>query len=106
MVMTAMLRAENPFPLDLKQTQLSRHFSKWYDSISGIYRKDIEKRYDSAMSATQAAKLIVDAVEARTSGKIWVGTSAWVFRWIWPLLSTARQDKMSGDILHVEMLKR
>lgn len=105
MVMTAMLRAENPFPLDLPQKQRSSYFSKWYEEISGKYRKDIEKRYDSAMSAAQAAKQIVDAVEAQTGGKIWVGTMAWVFRWIYPLLSTARQDKMGSDLLHVEMLK-
>ena len=105
MVMTAMLRAENPFPLDLPQDQRSPHFSNWYDGISSRYRKDIEKRYDAAMSASKASKQIIDAVEARTSGKIWVGSMAWIFQWMWPLLSTARQDKINSDLLHVEMLK-
>ncbi len=105
MVMTAMLRAENPFLLDLPQEKRSPLFSKWYDSISPRYRGDIEKRYDSAMSASQASKQIIDAVEARSSGKIWVGTMAWIFRWMWPLLSTSRQDKINSDLLHVEMLK-
>lgn len=105
MVMTAMLRAEDPFSLDLPPKQRSPYFSKWYDEISSKYRKDIEGRYDSAMSASKASKQIIDAVEARTSGKIWVGTMAWVFRWMWPFLSTARQDKINGDLLHVEMLK-
>lgn len=105
MVMTAMLRAENPFLLDRPAKQRSPYFSKWYDAISGRYRQDIEKRYDSAMSASTASKQIIDAVEARTSGKIWVGSMAWIFRWMWPLLSTARQDKINSDLLHVEMLK-
>ena len=105
MVMTAMLRTENPFPLDLPQKQRSPYFFKWYDGISSKYRRDIEKRYDSAMSASNASKQIIDAVEARKSGKIWVGTMAWVFRWMWPMLSTARQDKINGESLHVEMLK-
>ncbi|KAJ4369987.1 hypothetical protein N0V83_005751 [Neocucurbitaria cava] len=80
-----MLRAENPFPLELPREQRSLYFSKWYDDISSRYRKDIEKRYDTAMSASKAAKQIIDAVEAQSSGKIW--------------------DKINGDILHVEMLK-
>ena len=105
MVMTAMLRAENPFPLDLPQDQRSRYFSKWYDKISGRYRKDIEKRYDTAMSASKAAEQNINAVEARASGKIWVGTMAWIFKWKWPFLPTARQDKINNDLLHVEMLK-
>lgn len=105
MVMTAMLRAENPFLLDLPDNRRSPYFSKWYDAISSTYRKDIEKRYDSAMSASKASRHIIDAVEAQASGKIWVGTMAWIFKWIWPLLSTARQDKINGDLLHVEMLK-
>ena len=105
MVMTAMLRAENPFPLDLPREQRSPYFSKWYDVISSRYRKDIERRYDTAMSATKAAEQIVDAVEAQVSGKIWVGTMAWIFKWLWPLLSTARQDKINGSLLHVEMIK-
>ncbi|CAO2655984.1 Nn.00g047870.m01.CDS01 [Neocucurbitaria sp. VM-36] len=105
MVMTAMLRAEDPFPLELPLEQRSPYFSKWYDDISSRYRKDTEKRYDTAMSASKAAKQIIDAVEARSSGKIWVGTMAWIFRWLWPLLSTAMQDKINGDLLHVEMLK-
>jgi hypothetical protein len=57
------------------------------------------------MSATKAAEQIIDAVEAQVSGKIWVGTMAWIFKWLWPLLSTARQDKINGDLLHVEMIK-
>lgn len=105
MVMTAMLRVENPFSLALPQEQRSPYFLKWYDGISSKYRSDIEKRYDAAMSASDASKRIIDAVEARTSGKIWVGTMAWIFRWMWPMLSTARQDKINGDLLHVEMLK-
>lgn len=105
MVMTAMLRAENPFPLDLPQEQRSHYFSKWYDDMSSRYRRDIENRYDSAMSASDASEQIIGAVEARTSGKIWVGTMAWIFRWMWPLLSTARQDKINSDLLHVEMIK-
>ncbi|KAF2631069.1 NAD(P)-binding protein [Macroventuria anomochaeta] len=105
MVMTAMLRAENPFPLDLPKEQRSLYFSKWYDGISSRYRKDIEERYDAAISSTKAAEQIIDAVEAQVSGKIWVGTMAWIFKWLWPLLSTARQDKINGGLLHVEMLK-
>jgi hypothetical protein len=105
MVMTSMLRAENPFPVDLPKEERSTYFSQWYDVISSRYRKDIEKRYDSAISASKAAEQIVDAVEARYSGKIWVGTMAWMFRWLWPLLSTARQDSINGDLLHVKMLK-
>lgn len=105
MVMTSMLRAEDPFPLDLPPKQRSSFFTKWYTEISGTYRKDIEKRYDSAMSAEKASKQIIDAVENRVSGKIWVGTMAWIFRWMWPLLSTARQDKINGDLLHVQLLK-
>ena len=105
MVMTAMLRAEDPFPLDLPQEQRSSYFLKWYDGISSRYRKDIENRYESAMSASKASKQIIDAVEAGASGKIWVGAMAWIFRWIWPLLSTARQDKINSDLLHVEMVK-
>lgn len=105
MVMTSMLRAENPFPLDLPAPQRSPYFSQWYEGISGVYRRDIEGRYDSAMSAPEASRQIVDAVEARKSGKIWVGTMAWIFRWMWPVLSTARQDKINGDLLHVDMLQ-
>lgn len=105
MVMTAMLRAENPFPLDLPKQQRSPYFTQWYESISSKYRKDIEGRYDSAMSASEASKQIIDAVEARRNGKIWVGTMAWIFRWLWPVLSTARQDKINSDLLHVDMLK-
>ena len=69
MVMTAMLRAEDPFPLDLPQEQRSSYFPKWYDGISSRYRKDIEKRYDSAMSASKASKQIIDAVEAELAEK-------------------------------------
>ena len=105
MVKTAMLRAEDPFALGLPQDQRSPHFSKWYDNISSRYRRDIEKRYDGAMSASKASEQIIDAVEARNVGKIWVGSMAWIFKWMWPLLSTARQDKINGDLLHVEMLK-
>lgn len=105
MVMTSMLRAENPFPLDLPEEQRSPYFSKWYEGISSKYRKDIEVRYDSAMSASAASKQIIDAVEARSNGKIWVGSMAWIFKWMWPLLSTWRQDKINGDLLHVDMLK-
>lgn len=103
--MTAMLRAENPFPLDLPEENRSAYYSKWYDGISSRYRGDVEKRYDSAMSASQASEEIIDAVEARVSGKIWVGTLAWIFRWVWPLLSTTRQDKINRELLHLEMLK-
>ena len=114
MVMTAMLRAENPFPLELPTAQRSSYFSAWYDAISARYRGDIEKRYDSAMSASRAARQIIDAVHKGQSkaisgtnwgsGKIWVGSMAWIFRWIWPLLSTSRQDRINGDLLHVEIL--
>lgn len=104
MVMTAMLRAENPLSLTGPPEERSPYFSKWYDTISEKYRKDIEGRYDSAMSASDASKQIIDAVVAGSSGKIWVGSMAWIFRWLWPLLSTARQDKINGDLLHVSML--
>lgn len=56
------------------------------------------------MSAGEAARQIVDAVEAKRGGKMWVGAMAWIFRWVWPLLSTARQDKINGDLLHVDIL--
>jgi hypothetical protein len=105
MVMTTMLQAKDPFPLDLPEQQRSPYFSAWYDEIYSKYRQDIEKRYDSAMSSSEAAKCIIDAVEARTSGKIWVGTMSWIFRWIWPLLSTARQDSLNSDLVHVKLLK-
>lgn len=106
MVMTVMLRAEDPFPLDLPKAQRSTYFSEWYNSISGLYRKDIEKRYDSAMSAETAARQIIDAIEHKVSGKIWVGAMAWIFKWIWPLLSTARQDKINSDLLHLDILSK
>ena len=104
MVMTAMLRAENPCPLSLPDPSRSPHFAKWYSTISPTYRKDIEKRYPQAMSASKAAAQIVDSVEGGTSGKIWVGTMAWVFRCVWPFMSTWRQDKINSDLLHMEML--
>jgi hypothetical protein len=105
MVMTAMLRAEEPFPLSLPEAQQSAYFSTWYRDISRHYRGDVEKRYNSAMSATQAAQQIISAVEANRSGKIWVGSMAWIFKWVWPLLSTWRQDKINNDLLHVELLR-
>ena len=100
-----MLRAEAPFPLDLPEKERSPYFSKWYSDIDIKYRSDIEQRYKSAMAASTAAKHIIGAVESRNQGKIWVGSMAWIFRWIWPLLSTAKQDKINGDLLHVRMLE-
>jgi hypothetical protein len=105
MVMTTMLRAKDPFPLDLPPPQRSLCFSAWYEEMYSKYRRDIEKRYDAAMSSSEAAMRIIDAVEARISGKIWVGTMSWIFRWIWPFLSTARQDSLNSDLLHMKILK-
>lgn len=105
MVMTAMLRAEKPFELSLPEPERSSHFRPWYTSIAPKYRGDIEKRQKDAMSASTAAKQILDAVDSGTSGKIWAGAMAWIFRWLWPLLSTARQDKINSDLVHVKMLK-
>lgn len=105
MVMTSMLRAEDPFPVVVSQENRSPYFAKWYTDIAPRYRKDIEARYDSAMSSSKAAEQIIDAVEARTSGKIWVGSMAWIFKWLWPFLSVARQDKINSDLLHIDMLE-
>ncbi len=105
MVMTAMLRAEAPFSLDLPEKERSPFLSKWYSDIDTKYRRDIEQRYRSAMAASTAAKQIIGAVESPTQGKIWVGSMAWIFQWLWPWLSTARQDKINGDLLHVKMLE-
>ncbi|WWD21751.1 hypothetical protein CI109_106238 [Kwoniella shandongensis] len=106
MVLTAMLRAENPFPITLPPSERSSSFATWYTTIAPLYRKDIEKRSVQAMSARKAAEQIIDAVEKRDGGgKIWVGTMAWIFRWVWPVLSTWRQDKINSDLLHVDLLK-
>ena len=105
MVMTTLLRAEKPFSIELPQSQRSPYYTKWYDSMSSIYRGDVEKRYDSAMAASEASRQIIDTVEAGNSGKVWVGSMAWIFRWLWPLLSVARQDKINSDLLHVDMLR-
>ena len=104
MVMTAMLKGKNTYFLNLPEGQRSRFFPSYYSTIAPRYRDELNKRSESAMSASLAAKQIIDAVEWRTSGKIYVGTMAWIFRWIWPFLSTSRQDKINGDLLHVELL--
>ena len=103
--MTAMLRAENPFEVSLPEPERSPPFKPWYTAIAPKYRNDIQSRYKDAMSASAAAKQIIAAVERGTSGKIWAGAMAWIFRWLWPLLSTYRQDKINSDLVHVGMLK-
>ncbi|KAF2155484.1 NAD(P)-binding protein [Myriangium duriaei CBS 260.36] len=104
MVMTAMLRAEDPFPVSLPEGQRLPYYSKWYSHLAARYRSDIEKRYNEAMPASEAARQIVDAVVAGLAGKIWAGSMAWFFRWIWPLLSVRRQDSINSSLLHLDML--
>nr|XP_019008253.1 uncharacterized protein I206_06808 [Kwoniella pini CBS 10737]OCF47034.1 hypothetical protein I206_06808 [Kwoniella pini CBS 10737] len=105
MVMTAMLRGENPYRADLPEAQRSPHFSRWYSTIAPRYRNDLVELSKKAMPASKAAKQIIDAIDNEGSLKIWIGTMAWIFRWMWPYLSTARQDKINRDLLHVNMLK-
>ena len=104
MVMTAMLRAEDPFDLNLQSTQRSTAFEKWYTEIQPKYRQDLEKRSKDAMSASVAAETIIKRVTQRREGKIWVGTMAWIFRWVWPFLSTRHQDKINCDWRIVHLL--
>lgn len=103
-----MLKAEAPFPINYSDgsTGRSPHFTKWYNDLLPAYRADIDKRTPSAMSSGQAARQIIDSVEkqGKRGAKIWIGTMAWVFRWIWPLLSTAKGDKINADIVHLDLL--
>ncbi|WWC59707.1 uncharacterized protein I303_102269 [Kwoniella dejecticola CBS 10117] len=105
MVMTAMLRGENPFDLQVPESLRSPHFARWYSTIAPRYRSDLVERSKKAMPASTAAQQIIDHIEKEGNKKIWIGTMAWIFRWLWPFLSTARQDQINNDLLHVHLLK-